>query len=112
MLFESILQNSVSWRSCLFAVCALSTITSLITAAHHLEEEVRHSEMFNLMQSYFSVGENVEKFFHSKMVQLEYQKQKASVDSFDQHVQTDQFKIHREIYHKLHFICVCEYNSW
>jgi hypothetical protein len=56
------------------AVCALLTITSLITAGHFLEDEVIHSEMFTLMQNYFSVGKNVGEFFHSKMVHLEYQK--------------------------------------
>jgi hypothetical protein len=94
------------------AVCALLTITSLITAGHSLEDEVIHSEMFTLMQNYFSVGKNVGEFFHSKMVHLEYQKQKDSVDNFDQHDQTDQLKIHRQFCHKLHFIFVCEYNSW
>jgi hypothetical protein len=94
------------------AVCALLTITSLITAGHTLEDEVIHCEMFILMQNYFSVGKNVGEFFHSKMVHLEYQKQKASFDNFDQHDQTDQLKIYRQFYHKLHHTCVCEYNSW
>jgi hypothetical protein len=45
----STLQDTISWRSCLFAVCAFLTITSLITAGHFLEDEVIHSEMFTLM---------------------------------------------------------------
>jgi hypothetical protein len=94
------------------AVCAFLTITSLITAGHFLEDEVIHSEMFTLMYNYFLVGENVEKFFHPKMVHMEYQKQKASVNNFDQHDQTDQHKIYRQFCYKFHFICVCEYNSW
>jgi homospermidine synthase len=72
----------------------LLTITSLITAGHTLEDEVTHTEMFSLIENYFSVRENAGEFFHPKMVHLEYQKQKASVDNFDQHDQTDQFKIH------------------
>jgi hypothetical protein len=68
----STLQDTISWRSCLFAVCAFLTITSLITAGHFLEDEVIHSEMFTLMKNYFSVGKNVGEFFHSKMVHLEY----------------------------------------
>ncbi|KAJ3620094.1 hypothetical protein MTP99_004086 [Tenebrio molitor] len=35
----SLLQDAISWRSCLMAVCALLTITSLITAGHFLEHE-------------------------------------------------------------------------
>ncbi|XP_068902060.1 uncharacterized protein [Tenebrio molitor] len=35
----SLLQDAISWRSCLMAVCALLTITSLITAGHTLEDE-------------------------------------------------------------------------
>ncbi|KAJ3620105.1 hypothetical protein MTP99_004096 [Tenebrio molitor] len=35
----SLLQDAISWRSCLMAVCALLTITSLITAGHFLEDE-------------------------------------------------------------------------
>jgi hypothetical protein len=77
------LQDAISWHSCLLAVYGLATITSLITAGHFLEDEVAHFEMFTLMQNYFSVGKNVGEFFHSKMVHLEYQKQKASVDNFD-----------------------------
>jgi hypothetical protein len=76
------------------AVGSFLTITSLITAGHSLEDEVIHSEMIIFMQNYFSVGKNVGGFFHSKMVHLEYQKQKASVDNFDQHDQTDQLKIY------------------
>jgi hypothetical protein len=94
------------------AVGTFLTITGLITAGHFLEDEVIHSEMFTLMQNYFSVGKNVGEFFHSKMVHLEYQKQKDSVNNFDQHDQTDQLKIHRQFYYKLHFTCVCEYDSW
>jgi hypothetical protein len=94
------------------AVGAFLVITSSITAGHFLEDEVSHPKMFSLMENYFSVRENAGEYFHSKMVHLEYQKQKASVDSFDQHDQTDQLKIYRQFYHKQYFTCVCEYNSW
>ncbi|KAJ3620097.1 hypothetical protein MTP99_004089 [Tenebrio molitor] len=35
----SLLQDAISWRSCLFGVWILLTITSLITAGHSLEDE-------------------------------------------------------------------------
>ncbi|XP_068899639.1 uncharacterized protein [Tenebrio molitor] len=35
----SLLQDAISWRSCLFGVWTLLTITSLITAGHTLEDE-------------------------------------------------------------------------
>jgi hypothetical protein len=45
-LTMSLLQDVISWRSCLLEVCVLLTITSLISAGHHLEDEVRPSAMF------------------------------------------------------------------
>jgi hypothetical protein len=84
-LMISVLQDVISWRSYLLLVCVVLTITSLISAGHHLEDEVKHSAMFGLILNDFSVRENVDEFFYPKMVHLEYQKPEAFVDNFDQH---------------------------
>jgi hypothetical protein len=72
----SVLQDVISWRSYLLLVCVLLAITSLISAGHHLEDEVKHSAMFGLILNDFSVRENVDEFFYPKMVHLEYQNRK------------------------------------
>jgi hypothetical protein len=46
---------------------------------------VKPSALFGLIFYDFSVRENVDEFFYSKMVHLEYQKQGAFVDNFDQY---------------------------
>jgi hypothetical protein len=81
----SVLQDVISYRRYLLVVCVLLTITSLISAGHHLEDEVRPCAMFGLILNDFSVRENVDEFFYPKMVHLEYQKQEAFVDNFNQH---------------------------
>jgi glucose-6-phosphate-specific signal transduction histidine kinase len=68
----SLLQDVISWRSYLLVVCVLLTVTSLILAGHHLEDEVRHYAMFGLILNDFSVRENDDEFFYPKMVHLEY----------------------------------------